>query len=508
MGQSSISLVKRNIIANFAGQAWMALMGFIFVPFYLRFIGVEGYGLVGFFVLLSSALALMDGGLGVSATRQIAGYATSDDEGKRRIVALLRSIESVFWMVAVLAGLIVAVSARLIATYWLNVEPRRITEVISAVRLMGICLLIQFPITFYSGCLVGLQSQLKLNVINSVSATMRGIGAVVVLWLVSPTVQSFFVWQCVVSFITVLWLRITLAETTRNVRGVKIFDLAALRGVAKFTVGVGGINILSFLLTQIDKIILSKILSLQSFGYYMLAWTLGTFAYRFTGPIFNAYYPRITELMSQGNHFEVIDVHEKGELIDLYLKASRVMAIAIVPFSVWLAFFGHQLLVLWTHDLSVADSANSALALIALGTMCHGFMHIPYGLQLASGWTALAFWQNVIAVVLLVPLTYFFALHYGLTGAALPWLLLNVGYVLISAPLMYRVILKAAKWSWYRSSVIYPLFQATFLIAFFHYFSSRFTDSLLATIVIFFGLFATVAVGALSSGVVRIRELI
>src|SRR5215469_6203758 len=121
-----MTLVKRNIIANFAGQGWIALMGFIFVPFYLRFIGVEGYGLVGFFVLLSSAFALMDGGLGDAATRQIAGYATSDDEGKRRIVALLRSIESIFWMVAVLTGLIVAVSARLIATYWLNVEPGRI----------------------------------------------------------------------------------------------------------------------------------------------------------------------------------------------------------------------------------------------------------------------------------------------------------------------------------------------------------------------------------------------
>jgi hypothetical protein len=135
-------------------------------------------------------------------------------------------------------------------------------------------------------------------------------------------------------------------------------------------------------------------------------------------------------------------------------------------------------------------------------------MHIPYGVQLARGWTSLAFWQNLIAVILIVPLTYYFALHYGLTGAALPWFLLNVGYVLISAPLMYRIILTAAKWSWYRSSVIYPLAQATSLIAIFHYLSSQFSNSLGGTIVIFFALLVTVAIGALSSGVVRIRELI
>jgi len=109
--------------------------------------------------------------------------------------------------------------------------------------------------------------------------------------------------------------------------------------------------------------------------------------------------------------------------------------------------------------------------------------------------------------VLLVPLTYFFATYYGLTGAALPWLLLNAGYVLISAPLMYTVMLKAAKWRWYRSSVIYPFVQATCLIALFHYLSNQFNDSFNVTIMTFFGLFATVAVGAWSSGLVKVRQL-
>jgi O-antigen/teichoic acid export membrane protein len=142
---------------------------------------------------------------------------------------------------------------------------------------------------------------------------------------------------------------------------------------------------------------------------------------------------------------------------------------------------------------------------IALGTMCNGFMNIPYGLQLASGWTGLAFWQNVFAALLLAPLTYFLAVHYGLTGAAAPWLILNLGYVLISAPLMYRVVLKSAKWTWYRSSVIFPVLQAIGLVGIFHYLSTRINGSFAVNLVVVCGLLASVAVGTLSSGLLKTR---
>jgi O-antigen/teichoic acid export membrane protein len=367
---------------------------------------------------------------------------------------------------------------------------------------MAAALAVQFPIAFYGGCLVGLQRQVLLNVTNSVSATLRGIGAVLVLWLIAPNVQVFFGWQCVLTVITVLVLRSLFWHAVGEAGPKKQFKLKALREVGRFAAGVGGINVFAFLLTQADKVILSKILPLQAFGYYTLAWTLGTFATRFTAPIFNAYYPRMTELVTQGGNR---DSEEKAELQKVYLKASRVMAIVIVPFSVWVAFFSHQLLALWTRDPAVADAASGAVAVIALGTMCNGFMNIPYGLQLASGWTALAFWQNVIAALLLVPLTYFLAIHYGLTGAALPWLLLNLGYVLISAPLMHRVVLKSAKWNWYRSAVVFPFFQAICLIGMFHYLSTRFSNSFEANVIVLSGLAASIIVGTLSSGLLKVR---
>jgi O-antigen/teichoic acid export membrane protein len=499
-----MTVIRRNLIANLAGQGWIALMSFLFVPFYLKFIGAEGYGLVGFFVLLSSTLALLDFGMSATATRELASFADADAEGKRRIVTLVRTIEALFWAVAILIGMVVGLAAPLIARYWLNADGQHISDVTANLRLMAAALVVQFPVAFYSACLIGLQDQLKLNAINIVSATARGIGAVLVLWWIMPTVYAFFVWQVVIGFATVVWLAVSLRPVTGAAGAARSwFDLSAVSAVATFTAHAGGINMLGFLLTQVDKIILSKVLPLKTFGYYTLAWTLGTFAFRLILPIFNAYYPRITQLVAEQKDIRVTDLHLNEELLKVYLKACRVMAIAIVPFSVWLAFFSKDLLFMWTRDLTVAEESSSALALIALGTMFNGFMHIPYGLQLASGKTGLALWQNFVALLLVVPLTYYLATQYGLTGAAVPWLLLNIGYVTVSAQLMYRIIMGGARWRWYRSAVLVPIIQATCLVGSSYYATTYISGRVLMVFVMFVGLVVSVGFSVWHSGFLK-----
>src|SRR5258706_5670357 len=46
MSQTGLS---HNLLANFAGSAWVAVAQLVAVPLYVRMIGVEGYALVGFY---------------------------------------------------------------------------------------------------------------------------------------------------------------------------------------------------------------------------------------------------------------------------------------------------------------------------------------------------------------------------------------------------------------------------------------------------------------------------
>jgi len=89
-------------------------------------------------------------------------------------------------------------------------------------------------------------------------------------------------------------------------------------------------------------------------------------------------------------------------------------------------------------------------------------MHIPYLLTLSYGWTKFAIYQNIAAVILLVPSMIWATIHYGAIGAAWIWLILNAGYVFISVHFLYRRLLVTEKWRWYRDIAVSSM--AVFLV--------------------------------------------
>jgi len=87
-------------------------------------------------------------------------------------------------------------------------------------------------------------------------------------------------------------------------------------------------------------------------------------------------------------------------------------------------------------------------------------MNLPYALQLAHGWTRLAFFQNVLSVFIVVPAIWWLGSHYGGPGAATVWVALNLGYVLISVPLLHRRLMRGEMSHWYLRDVLPPALTA------------------------------------------------
>ena len=73
--------VKRNLIANVAGTAWTGLVTLALAPLYVRCLGAEGYGLIGFYASVMVVVTLLDFGLGITVNRQFASAPAGDGAG-------------------------------------------------------------------------------------------------------------------------------------------------------------------------------------------------------------------------------------------------------------------------------------------------------------------------------------------------------------------------------------------------------------------------------------------
>ena len=141
------------------------------------------------------------------------------------------------------------------------------------------------------------------------------------------------------------------------------------------------------------------------------------------------------------------------------------MAIAVIPLGITLAFFSQEILGLWVRDSLTVENTWLLVSLLVLGVTANGTMNIPYALQLSQGWLRLAFMTNFIAILILIPGLIFFSLKWGATGAAVIWLILNCGYILIIPPLMHRRLLLGEKRSWYVHALLVPVITSVAVCA-------------------------------------------
>ncbi len=66
--------LKRNILANYASQIYVMVVGIVMVPLYIEYMGAEAYGLVGFFAMLQTWFQLLDIGLTPTMAREMARF--------------------------------------------------------------------------------------------------------------------------------------------------------------------------------------------------------------------------------------------------------------------------------------------------------------------------------------------------------------------------------------------------------------------------------------------------
>jgi O-antigen/teichoic acid export membrane protein len=207
----------------------------------------------------------------------------------------------------------------------------------------------------------------------------------------------------------------------------------------KFSLSIAFTGSVWVMVTQSDKLVLSKLLPLTDYAHFTLGVLLASGVMIVSGPISGALLPRLTKLSAEG---------DDSGLIHLYRNASQLVTVVAIPATLVLAFFAEQVLWAWTGDAEIARKVAPILMLYALGNGILALGAFPYYLQFAKGDLKLHLIGNALFVVLLIPALIWATLQYGVTGAGYAWLGANAVYFLAWVPKVHHRFVKGLHMQW------------------------------------------------------------
>ena len=222
---NSHSGFKLDLAASLTASAWSMLLQMACVPLYIRFLGVEAYGLIGFYLMLQAMLQVLDLGLSPTMNREMARYSVQPEKADEAR-DLVRTLELGYCLIGLMIGLVLVTVSPWLAAHWIKASSIPVASVRHALMFMGVLAAFQWPVSFYQGGLIGLRKQVLFNVFRIIAATVSNGGAVLILWLVTPTIHAFFVWLVATNAIAVVCWRVFLWKSLPAGTRPPQFDLA------------------------------------------------------------------------------------------------------------------------------------------------------------------------------------------------------------------------------------------------------------------------------------------
>lgn len=420
--------LKQNIVANYGSQIYVALIGVVMLPVYLKYMGPEAYGLVAFFALLQGWFQLLDMGLVPTMARQTAlfgGGAVTALNFRR----LLRSMEGIFLCVAFVGAMLLLLGAGSVAEHWLRVARLPKEQVINAIQLMALIAVLRWMGELYRGVISGFERMVWLGAFSSVVATVRFVLVIPFLVWVGSTPTEFFTFQLIVAVVEALVLMrkayVLLPAVPGKVTG---WSWQPLRDVLGFSTAMAMASLVWVVASQTDKLLLSSLLPLADYGWFSLAVLAAGGVLVLTGPIAVTLMPRLTALHGQGNN---------DAILTLYRHATQWAGLLVWPSCFVLAWYAERVLWVWTGNTELAAQAAPTLRLYALGNAAMALGAFPYYLQFAKGQLRLHLLGTGFFVLLLLPCLFWAVGRYGAAGAGWTWLAVNLVYLALWVPLVH-----------------------------------------------------------------------
>lgn len=437
--------LRGNVIINVVGQGYAAAIGIVMVPVYVRWMGTDSFGLIGFFSVLQVAFQLFDLGVTPTISRQIArsraGALPHDSVAK-----LVRSAELYCALAAAFLAAATSLAAPWLATEWLTSRTLGQDEIVSCVMMMGWVAALRSLAGLYRGGLLGLEHVMLLNLANAGVATVRSVGVVAVLAYGTADVSAFFAYQVGAALLECALMALLFYRRFPMVGALLRFDIRAFRAVLGLAGSIAFLNTIWVVISQADRTILSWTLDLREFGHFVVATTLSGGILLLSSPIQQVLQARFSWLAA---------TEDRERLTLVFRRSTQATSAGLFSVAAVMAMFAEPLLLAWTEDPELAREGARILPQYAVGNAISGLLGITFQVQFATGRIRPHVIGNLVFALMWIP----GALLASTRGAAAMgwvWCVGNLLFLVFWIPRALWVVMPATGWRWLLHDIAVP----------------------------------------------------
>ena len=430
--------MKSAIVSLYGVQIYSVIVTIVVTPLLIRFLGTEGYGLIGLYFVIQMLLQVVDGGLTGTITKLSAGLDPSSANSVIRFNKFYRYFQSLInksvLILLILGGILYQSSAvpSLIESSLAG------STIDKSVFLMIACVAIRFLSLPDRGLLQGLERQKTLALTNFTTVTLRYPIAVVVMSVFSANVTLFFFFQFLVVLVEVAILKNFSRICLNNVGislGPKSSDNNGVTPDLKWLMKQSGslwlISVLWVLVSQLDKLVLSLSVPLEAFGIFSLALVSGNLMLTMFIPINQVLMPRFVKLYEQSDSKLFTNMVFRS--LQFYVCFFSIAASGLF-------IFGEEILFLWTRSSELSASSSVFLGYLVVGNFIHGVTNIVFITAYAKGELVEYAKRYVTHVLVFLPISIYSAIAYKEYGVVLVWVVGTFVFFLhTAAPLLRRI---------------------------------------------------------------------
>ncbi|HEV2989809.1 MAG TPA: flippase [Candidatus Angelobacter sp.] len=419
-------MISRNWVVNLIGQGLPLLIGVVTIPWLLRYLGVERFGILSITWTLLGYASQFDLGLGRAITKYVAECLGRGDT---------QSLPGLFWtslltqmVFGILAALLLGgVSLGLIDYRILKISPDQVAEARNVLLILAASL----PVVIASNSLRGmLEAGQQFTIINyikipaNISVFLFPVLGIplgirlpgIVLLLVAARFASAIAFLvCCFKFFPVLRRRM-------------VFNAKLVRPLFVYGGWVTVSNLIGPLLMYVDRFFIGAMLSVAAVGYYTAPYEIATKIWLIPTSLLATVFPAFSTLYASESH---------QRMEELYSRSLKSILLVSGPMLLILAAFSRQILSAWLGPDFAAKSA-STLEVLCLAVLINCIAFVPFGLLQGLGRPDLTAKFHLLETPFYALALWFLLPRFGLVGAAWAWVL----RISLDAALLFFAVLK------------------------------------------------------------------